>query len=62
MSKRYLALVSIGYGGGVLILTEIASFYTTQITDLIYSYNFEFFLEKQNSKIICHYFNLINYN
>ena len=44
MSKRYLALVSIGYGAGVLILTEIASFYTTQITDLIYSYNFEFFL------------------
>ncbi|WP_298517409.1 DUF2162 domain-containing protein [uncultured Methanobrevibacter sp.] len=44
MSKRYLFLVSIGYGGGVLILTEIASFYTTQITDLIYSYNFEFFL------------------
>ena len=44
MSKRYLALVSIGYGAGVLILTEIASFYTTQITDLIYTYNFEFFL------------------
>jgi predicted transporter len=37
-------LVSIGYGAGVLILTEIASFYTTQITDLIYTYNFEFFL------------------
>jgi predicted transporter len=44
MSKRYLAMVSIGYGAGVLILTEIASFYTTQITDLIYTYNFEFFL------------------
>ena len=44
MSKRYLALVTIGYGAGVLILTEIASFYTTQITDLIYTYNFEFFL------------------
>lgn len=44
MSKKYLALVSIGYGGGVLILTEISSFYTTQITDLIYTYNFEFFL------------------
>ena len=44
MSKRYLALVSIGYGGGVLILTEISSFYTEQITDLIYAYNFEFFL------------------
>ncbi len=44
MSKKYLALVSIGYGVGVLILTEIASFYTAQITDLIYAYNFEFFL------------------
>ena len=43
MSKRYLAMVSIGYGGGVLILTEISSFYTKQITDLIYTYNFEFF-------------------
>ena len=44
MSKRYLAMVSIGYGGGVLILTEISSFYTAEITDLIYTYNFEFFL------------------
>ena len=24
MSKKYLAMVSIGYGGGVLILTEIS--------------------------------------
>ena len=44
MSKRYLAMVTIGYGGGVLILTEISSFFTTQITDLIYTYYFEFFL------------------
>ena len=44
MSKKYLALVSIGYGGGVLILTEISSHFTEQITNLIYTYNFEFFL------------------
>ena len=44
MSKRYLALVSVGYGAGVLILTEISSYFTDQITDLIYTYNFEFFL------------------
>ena len=44
MSKKYLAFVSIGYGGGVLILTKISSFFTDQITDLIYIYNFEFFL------------------
>ncbi len=44
MSKKYLAMVSVGYGGGVLILTEISSHFTKQITDLIYAYNFEFFL------------------
>ena len=44
MSKKYLAWVSIGYGGGVLVLAEISSFYTNQITELIYTYNFEFFL------------------
>lgn len=44
MSRKYLALVSIGYGGGVLLLTEISSYFTEQITDLIYTYNFEFFL------------------
>ena len=44
MSKKYLTLVSIGYGGGVLILTEISSFFTEEITNLIYTYNFEFFL------------------
>ena len=44
MSRKYLAVVTIGYGGGVLILTEISSFYTKEITDLIYTYNFEFFL------------------
>ena len=44
MGKKYLALVSIGYGAGVLILTQIASYYTKEITDLIYTYNFEFFL------------------
>lgn len=44
MSRKYLALVTVGYGGGVLILTKISSFYIEQITDLIYSYNFEFFL------------------
>ncbi|WP_405304064.1 DUF2162 domain-containing protein [Methanobrevibacter sp.] len=44
MSRKYLAMVSVGYGGGVLILTEISSHFTQQITDLIYTYNFEFFL------------------
>lgn len=43
-SKKYLATVCVGYGGGVLILSYISSFFASQITDLIYTYNFEFFL------------------
>lgn len=44
MSRKYLAVVTIAYGGGVLVLTQISSYFTAQITDLIYTYNFEFFL------------------
>ncbi|MDO5810183.1 MAG: DUF2162 domain-containing protein [Methanobrevibacter sp.] len=44
MTRKYLAVVTIAYGGGVLILTQISSYFTAEITDLIYTYNFEFFL------------------
>ena len=44
LSKKYLATVCVGYGGGVLILAEISSYYTNQITDLIYTYNSLFFI------------------
>ena len=44
MSRKYLVTVTLGYGLGVLILTEISSFFTKEITDLIYTYNFVFFL------------------
>ncbi len=44
LSKKYLATVCLGYGGGVLILAEISSHYTSQITDLIYTYNSLFFI------------------
>ncbi len=60
MSKRYLALETIGYGGGVLILTEISSFFTQQITDLIYTYNFEFFLIIAAIMILAVYLQYVN--
>ena len=44
LSKKYLAAVCIGYGAGVLILAEISSYFTEQITDLIYTYNSLFFI------------------
>ena len=39
LSKKKLALLCLGYGGGIMILSAIASLYTSQITNLINSYN-----------------------
>ncbi|WP_409198365.1 DUF2162 domain-containing protein [Methanobrevibacter acididurans] len=44
ISKKYLAGVCIGYGAGVLILSKVASYYTSQLTNLIYTYNSGFFI------------------
>ena len=44
LSKKYLATVCLGYGAGVLILAEISSHYTNEITELIYTYNSLFFI------------------
>jgi predicted transporter len=39
LSKKNLALLCIGYGGGIMLLSAIASLYTSQITDIINTYN-----------------------
>ena len=39
LSKRNLALLCLGYGGGILLLSAIASLYTREITDIINNYN-----------------------
>ena len=39
LSKRNLALLCIGYGGGIMLLSAIASLYTSQMTEIINSYN-----------------------
>ena len=39
LSKKNLALLCIGYGGGIMLLSYIASLYTSQITEFINSYN-----------------------
>ena len=39
LSKRNLAILSLGYGGGIMLLSAIASLYTSQISDFINSYN-----------------------
>ena len=44
LSKKKLALLCLGYGGGIMILSAIASLYTSQITELINKYNSILFL------------------
>ena len=39
LSKKNLALLCIGYGGGIMLLSAIASLYTSQITEIINNYN-----------------------
>ncbi len=39
LSKRNLALLCLAYGGGIILLSAIASLYTKQITEIINSYN-----------------------
>lgn len=39
LSKDKLALLCLGYGGGIMFLSAIASLYTGEITDIINNYN-----------------------
>ena len=44
LSKKKLALLALGYGGGIMFLSAIASLYTSQITEIINKYNSLLFL------------------
>ncbi len=44
LSKKRLALLCLGYGGGIMMLSAIASLYTRQISNIINTYNSLLFL------------------
>lgn len=44
LSKKLLAFICIGYGGGVLLISAVASLYAEQLTQAIYSYNSIFYI------------------
>ena len=44
LSKKLLAIICAGYGGGVLIISAVASLYAEQLTQAIYSYNTAFYM------------------
>lgn len=44
LSKKLLAIICIGYGGGVLIVSGIASLFADQLIQIIYGYNTIFYM------------------
>jgi len=44
LSKKLFAIICIGYGGGVLIISAIASLYADQLVQIIYGYNTIFYI------------------
>lgn len=44
LSKKLLAIICVGYGGGVLLISAVASLYAEQLTQAIYSYNSVFYI------------------
>lgn len=58
LSKKLFAGICIGYGGGVLLCTYIASFFAEQITEAIYSYNTVFYIIMASIMIIAGLFTI----
>jgi predicted transporter len=44
LSKKIAALITLGYGGGILLLSKLAEGYTDVLYKVIYDYNFAIFL------------------
>ena len=44
LSKKLFAIICIGYGGGVLLISAIASMYADQLVQIIYTYNSAFYI------------------
>lgn len=52
LSKKLFAVICILYGGGVLLISYIASFYADQLVQAIYSYNTIFYIIMASIMII----------
>ena len=61
LSKKLFALICIGYGGGVIIISAVASLYADQLTQAIYSYNSIFYIIMALIMIIAGLFTIREY-
>ena len=48
LSKKLFAIICIAYGGGVVLISAIASLYADQLIQAIYGYNTIFYIIKVN--------------
>lgn len=58
LSKKLFTCICVGYGGGVLLCTYVASFFAEQITEAIYSYNTVFYIIMASIMIIAGLFTI----
>lgn len=58
LSKKLFAIICITYGGGVLIISAIASLYADQLVQAIYSYNTIFYIIMASIMIIAGLFTI----
>lgn len=58
LSKKLFVCICVGYGGGVLLCTYVASFFAEQITEAIYSYNTVFYIIMASIMIIAGLFTI----
>ncbi len=58
LSKKLLAIICILYGGGVLVISYIASFFADQLVQAIYSYNTIFYIIMASIMIIAGLFTI----
>lgn len=58
LPKKLLAIICISYGGGVLIISYIASFFAEQLVQAIYSYNTIFYIIMASIMIIAGLFTI----
>ena len=58
LSKKLFAVICIAYGGGVVLISAIASLYSEQLVQAIYSYNTIFYIIMASIMIIAGLFTI----
>ena len=58
LPKKLFAVICIAYGGGVILISYIASFFADQLVQAIYSYNTIFYIAMASIMIIAGLFTI----